>query len=154
MIETPRIVQTEPQLSAVIPIQCSASEIRNVMGPGIQELMSTLAAEGIPPAGPWFTNHKRRPTDTFDFEIGVPIDTPVKPIGRVKPSQLPATKVARTVYQGPYEGLGAAWGEFEAWMKKEGLKPAENLWECYEVGPETGPDSSKYRTELNRPLQE
>lgn len=152
MIETPRIVETETQLSAVIPIQCAAAEIRNVMGPGIQELMSTLAAQGIPPAGPWFTRHKRRPSSTFDFEIGVPVDSPVKALGRVLPSQIPATKVARTVYQGPYEGLGAAWTEFEAWIKTEGLKSAENLWECYAVGPETGPDSSKYRTELNRPL--
>lgn len=152
MLESPHIVETELQLSAVISIQCSATEIRNVMGPGIQELMSTLAAEGIPPAGPWFTSHKRRPTDTFDFEIGVPVGSPVKPLGRVKTGQLPAAKVARAVYQGPYEGLSAAWSELEAWITSQGLKPAANLWECYAVGPETGPDASKYRTELNRPL--
>lgn len=40
----------------------------------------------------------------FDFEISVPVTSPVAAAGRVKPGQLPATKVARTIYHGPYEG--------------------------------------------------
>jgi hypothetical protein len=38
----------------------------------------------------------------------------VTPVGRVKAGQLPATTIARTIYHGDYDGLGAAWGEFEA----------------------------------------
>jgi effector-binding domain-containing protein len=60
--------------------------------------------------------------------------------------------VARTVYHGSYEGLGTAWGEFDAWVKAQGHTPAQNLWECYVAGPETGPDPRNWRTELNRPL--
>lgn len=38
------------------------------------------------------------------------------PTGRVKPGELPAaSKVARTVYHGSYEGLGAAWSEPASW---------------------------------------
>ncbi len=82
------------------------------MGPGIGELMSTLAAQGIAPVGPWFTYHLKMDPDIFDFEISVPVSQPVTAAGRIKPSQLRAAKVARTIYQGPYEGLGEAWGEF------------------------------------------
>jgi len=46
----------------------------------------------------------------------------------------------------------AAWGEFGEWIKTNGHTPAENLWEIYATGPESGPDPSGWRTELNRPL--
>jgi effector-binding domain-containing protein len=60
--------------------------------------------------------------------------------------------VARVVYRGPYEGLGAAWGEFDAWIAANGHKPGTDLWECYVAGPESSPDPAAWRTELNRPL--
>ncbi|MDZ4684873.1 MAG: GyrI-like domain-containing protein [Planctomycetaceae bacterium] len=152
MIETPQIVQTVDQPMARIPLTVPRAEIRNVMGPGIGEVMSTVAAQGIAVTGPWFTHHLRRPTDVFDFEICVPVASPVTASGRVQPGTWPAMKVARTVYHGPYEQLGDAWGEFDAWVAANTHKPSAELWECYLAGPESGPDGSKYRTQLNRPL--
>jgi effector-binding domain-containing protein len=154
MIEKPTIVTTTPQHTAIIAIVVSRDDIQSVMGPTIQEVYATIGAQGIAPAGPWFTHHRRRPTDTFDFEASVPVVSPIKPAGRVQPSQWPAMKVARTVYHGGYEGLGAAWGEFLDWVETEGLKTADDLWECYLVGPEGGDDDSVYRTQLNKPLLE
>lgn len=152
MIDTPQIVQTDTQHTAFIHLIIPRSKIAQVMGPGIQELMSTLAAQGIQPTGPWFTHHRKMEPATFDFEISVPVATPVMATGRVQPGQLPAMKVARTIYRGPYEGLGAAWGEFCQWITASGLSPADNLWECYLAGPETGADSSRWQTQLNKPL--
>ena len=88
----------------------------------------------------------------FDFEIGVPLEKPVAAAGRMQPCQRSAMRVARTVYQGPYEGLGAAWGEFIAWIAANGYSPAPDLWECYVAGPESGPDPANWRTQLDRPL--
>ncbi len=152
MIDTPQIVQAAAQLAAIIHLTIPRSEIRHVMGPGIQELMATLAAQGIKPAGPWFSHHLKMDPATFDFEISVPVTSPVKASGRVQPGQLPSRTVARTVYHGPYEGLGSAWGEFDAWIIASGHKPAADQWECYVSGPESGSDPTKWRTELNRPL--
>ncbi len=152
MLDTPQITETTAQQTAVIHLTIPRAEIRNVMGPGIGELMAAIAAQGIAPAGPIFSHHLRMDPAIFDFEIGVPVTAPVAAAGRVKPGQLPATKVARTVYRGPYEALGAAWGEFEAWIAAKGLKPGPDLWECYVAGPESGPDPATWRTELNRPL--
>jgi len=73
-------------------------------------------------------------------------------VGRVKAGQLTATTVARKVFHGPYEGLGAAWGQFDAWVRAQGQTPAPDLWECYVVGPESNPDPATWCTELNRPL--
>ena len=152
MLDTPQIVKTAVQLTAAIRLTIPREEIRNVMGAGIKEIMTTLVVQGIAPVGAWLTHHWRMDPEIFDFEICVPVATPVTATGRVKPGQLPAATVARTVYQGPYEGLAAAWGEFDAWIQANGRKPAGELWECYVYGPETGAEPSQWRTELNRPL--
>src|SRR5687767_2141774 len=116
MIDAPRITSTEAETTAVIHLTIPRDQIRTVMGPGIKELMATVSAQGISPAGPWFTHHLRMDPATFDFEIGVPVTSPVAPSGRVSPGQLPATTVARTVFRGGYEGLPTAWREFDAWI--------------------------------------
>ena len=152
MIDTPEITQTTSLETAVIHLTIPREEIRNVMGPGIGELMAAVAAQGIAPAGPVFSHHFKMDPKIFDFEIGVPVTKPVSPAGRVQPGQLSAARVARTVYHGAYEGLGAAWGEFRAWMAANGHKPAPDLWEYYVTGPESGADPAKWRTELNQPL--
>ena len=153
MIDEPKIIDTKPQPAAVIHLTIPREKIVEVMGPGHNELMSTLKAQGITPTGPWFSHHFRMDPKVFDFEIGVPVSSEVTPSGRVKPGQLPAAKVARTTYHGGYEGLGPAWGEFDKWLNEHGHATAGDLWEVYTAGPETGNDSTLYRTELNRPLK-
>lgn len=152
MIDVPDLRNTAEQRTAVIRITVPRSEIQTAMGPGYQELMDTLKAQGIQPAGPWFTHHLRMDPEVFDFELSVPVDVAVRPEGRVQPGSLPASRVAHTVYHGPYEGLGEAWGAFEAWIAAQNLKPADDLWEVYSAGPETGPDPATWRTDLFHPL--
>jgi len=153
MIDTPQTTQTTAQHTAVIRFTIPRAEIQTVMGPGHAELMEVVAAQGLAPSGPWFSHHFRMDPDTFDFEIGVPVAEPIAAVGRVRPGELPATTVARTVYRGGYEGLGDGWGELMAWIEVEGLTPAADLWECYVTGPESGPDPATWATELNKPLQ-
>jgi effector-binding domain-containing protein len=152
MLDTPQIVRTTTRRTAIIRLTIPRAEIRNVMGPGIAELMAAVVAQGIAPAGPLFSHHLRMDPDTFDFEIGLPLADPILPAGRVQASQLPAATVARTVYHGPYEGLGTAWAEFNAWITAEGHTAGPNLWECYVAGPEASSDPTTWRTEFNRPL--
>jgi effector-binding domain-containing protein len=152
MIETPRITQTTDQLTALVHVTVPRDEIQNVMGPGLNEVYAAIAAQGVAPAGPWFTHHLRMDPAVFDFEICVPVSAPVTASGRVQPGLWPAMTVVRTVYHGPFEGLGDAWGEFDAWIAANGYQAAGDLWERYLVGPETTPDPAAWRTELNRPL--
>ena len=152
MLTTPHFTHAAAQSTAMVHLTVPRSEIQNVMGPGLAELQAAVAAQGLTPAGPWFTHHLRMDPDIFDFEICLPMTAPVTAVGRVRAGQLPAAMVARTVYQGGYEGLGAAWGEFDAWIAAQGRTPAGDLWEVYLAGPESGPDPAQWRTELNRPL--
>ncbi len=152
MIDPPQIVQTTDKLTALIHFTIPREEMMHVFGPGVGELMSTLAAQGIAPVGSIFTHYLKITPATFDFELCVQVGVPVAASGRVKPGLWPAMKVARTVYTGPYEGLPDAWGAFMRWIEAEGHSPAPDLWECYIVGHNSSPDPATWRTELNRPL--
>lgn len=152
MIEPPRVVEIPARTTAVIHITVPAAEIRQVMGPGISEVLAAVAAQGLDATGAWFTHHFRRPTETFDFEVGVPVAGTIEPTGRVRPGRLPAARVARTMYVGGYEGLAEGWGELEAWIAASGHSPAAEMWEHYTVGPESGQAPGSWRTELVHPL--
>ena len=152
MIETPEIVEVSAQPFASLRVVAKWNEMRAAIESGLGELKEAAAAQGIAATGPWFNHHFRAPTDTFDFEICLPVAARVKPEGRVKPGELPAATVARTIYRGGYEGLGAAWGEFAAWIRANGHKAGADFWERYVAGPESSADPADWRTELNRPL--
>lgn len=152
MIDTPQIVTTAAQPAAVIRFTIPREEIREAMGSGIGELFATLGEQGITPAGPVYSHHFRIDPNIFDFEIGIPVAGPINESGRVRQGTLPAATVLRTTYTGPYEGLGSAWGEFEAWIQANGHRTAPDLWESYVAGPESSADPTNWRTELNHPL--
>ena len=154
MIEPPQILLTTAQLTAFIHVTIPREEMPSVIWAGIREVLDAIAAQGVAPAGPWFTHHLRRPSHTFDFEICVPVASPIAPVGRVVAGKWPAIKVAQTVYHGAYEGLGEAWGEFLEWIEAGDLHQAEDLWECYLVGPQACPDPGAWRTQLSRPLRD
>ncbi len=152
MIDAPSIVQSDAHTTAVIRIEVPRSEIQKVMEPAINEILAALRAQGNQPTGPLFAYHHRMDPGLFNFEVGFPVAMAVRPVGRVVSSRLPAATVARTVYHGPYEELGTGWSELMEWMNAEGHEAGPNLWERYLAGPETGPDPSHWRTELNRPV--
>ena len=152
MLDTPEIVLTEARHAAVVRLTIPRDEIRSAMGPAIEEVLAAVKAQGLAPAGPLFSHHFRMDPDFFDFHVGIPVEGAVLPAGRVTEGKLPGVKAARAVYRGPYEELGAAWGEFQAWVDSMGLARAPDLWECYLAGPESGADSGAWRTELVQPL--
>ena len=82
----------------------------------------------------------------------MPVGSQVAAVGRVEPGKWSATKVARTVYRGGYEGLREARREFNDWIAAHGHRPGPDRWECYFISPESSPDPTAWRTELNRPL--
>lgn len=152
MLETPWITESVAQLTAVIRFTVPRTEIRNVMGPGLAELRAAVASQGIAVTGPWLTHHFRMDPAIFDFEIALPVASPLIVAGRVRGGRLPATIVARAVLHGDYAGLPAAWGELDAWITAHGYAAGPELWERYLVGPESSPNPADWRTELNRPV--
>ena len=153
MISMPQILQTQAQTAAVIHLTVPRSEMMKVFGSAVGELLAALEDQGVEPVGAVFAHHLKMSPSIFDFELGVRVALPVKVAGRVRPGELPAARVAHTVYSGPYEGLPNAWGEFGNWIRANDHKAAESLWEIYAVGPHSTPDPTRWRTELYQPLK-
>ena len=149
MISTPEVITTKELLTASIPLVIPGRDMPKYMDPAIQEIISVLTAQGMGPTGPMFSYHKRRPSETFDFEIGFPVAKAIKEEGRVVNSRLPAVQVVRSVYQGPYEGLAQAWPALQKWVRENGHGETGKFWECYLTNPDEVADPKDYRTELN-----
>jgi effector-binding domain-containing protein len=152
MIDTPQIARSAKQRTAAIPVTIARAEIGKVFPLAVGELLAAMREQGIEPAGPLFSYHLKMPGEVFELEIGFPVDADVRASGRVVAGALPALRVARTIYRGPMEGLGAAWGELKAWVAANGLATRPFIWENYLVGPGDTPQASSWQTELNWPL--
>lgn len=152
MLENPQITRTPHRRIASIHFTIPKDQIRNVMGPGLAQLMATIEAQGIQPTGPWYDHHFAIAPDHWDFEICVPVGAPVIAVGLVKPGHWVPMKVAMTVFHGDYEGLGEAWEKFLDWIGEGSHTPAPDLYQSYVVGPESSPDPANWRTELIKPL--
>lgn len=146
------VLQTEAQPAAVIHVTCPSDQIQTFMGPAIAEVIAAARSQGVGPAGPVFAHHFDMTPGIFNFEVGVPVSAALRPVGRAKPGELPAAKVVRTLYTGPYEGLGQAWSQFMDQIEAAGHQPAANLWERYITDPNRTDDDSQFETELNRPI--
>ena len=90
MLEKPLITRTTTQALAALHQTVPRAEIRNVMGPGVADGRSAAAALGVGVTGPCLTNHLLMDPDVFDFEICVPVASPIPARGREKPGLWPA----------------------------------------------------------------
>lgn len=149
MISSPQVISTNELITAVIHLVIPGRDMPKHMDPAIQEVIKAITGQGVTMTGPMFSYHHRRPSDTFDFEIGFPVSKVIKPEGRVINSKLPAAKVVRSVYQGPYEGLAQAWPALEKWVRTHGYGETGRFWESYLNNPNEVNSPNEYRTELN-----
>ncbi len=149
MIEEPQIIEVPAQRAAAIHLTIPAMEMGKYMDPAIKEILHVLSDQGHLPAGPLFSYHLRRPSDTFDFEIAFPVIAPFDPKGRVRMIERPAARIVRTVYTGSYDGLSGGWQALEKWVREQKLNESGRFWESYLTNPDQEPDPRKWRTELN-----
>ena len=124
-------------------------EMGKYMDPAINEIIQVLSDQGQRPAGPLFSYHLRRPSETFDFELGFPVAGPFVPKGRVRLIERPTARIVRTVYTGSYDGLMSGWQAVERWVREQELPEDGRFWESYLTNPDEEPDPRKWRTELN-----
>jgi effector-binding domain-containing protein len=146
---------TEPELAdltetatAVIHGVIPMAEIADFYDRSFSELANVLDGQGVTPTGPAFARYAGPPGDTADLEVGFPVRGSVSPEGQVRPSSLPAGRVARLVHAGGYDRLGETWGRLRAWVVEQGLAPGADLWEIYVTEPSPEMDPADLRTEL------
>jgi effector-binding domain-containing protein len=145
----PTVVEVDDVTTAVIAAVVPMPDIAAFFDSTFSTIGPVLAGQGVTPVGPAFAAYHGAPGEEADLEAGFPIGAPLRGVGDVQPSVLPAGRVARVVHAGGYDGLGEAWGRLQGWIGSQGLTPGELLYEVYVTEPTPDMDPATLRTELN-----
>jgi effector-binding domain-containing protein len=145
----PELVQVAEATTAVIADVVEVADLRDFFDRSFSTLPVILAEQGVAITGPAFARYHGPPTQRADLEVGFPTDRPAQAEGEVRPSSLPAGRVARFVHHGGYDELGAAWERLRSWMDEHGFAAGDTLWEVYVTEPSPDMNPAELRTELN-----
>ena len=131
------------------------------MDPAIQDVLQALTEQGAVPAGPMMCRHFARPETHFDLHLGFPVESGrrFEDIGRVRFGELPATRLLRTTYTGPYEGLADGWRMFSEWgstwlASHPEVQLTGRFRESYLTDPTAQKDPNRWETSLELELSE
>ncbi len=148
-------ITTLPERNAVsIRATAAPQDIGATLSVILPEVMDYLTSENVMPTGPPFTRYHSFGADAMDLEGGMTVAKPMAGTERIKPTTLPAGKVATTFHVGPYHELGNAYRALHEWLAAEKKEPAGAPWEVYLTDPGTEPDPSKYTTKIFWPIKE
>ncbi len=120
----------------------------------IGELSATLAAQHIPasgPAGGIFSNALFS-DGRGEATIFMPCSGDVRPMGRVRPSVVPAAEVAIILHIGAHNNIDLAYGELAAYVAEHELAIEGPIREYYVAGPHDTPEEAAWRTEIGWPI--
>jgi effector-binding domain-containing protein len=128
------------------------------LGPWFQgalgELHATLAAQHVLIIGP---TGGVIATEFFSDERGeltifIPSATPIRPVGRVRPTSLPAVELATTVHAGSHTDIDRSYGSLATYVSDHALAIDGPIRERYLVGHHDTPDEAAWRTEIGWPI--
>jgi effector-binding domain-containing protein len=151
-IVNPHLASTPSGSVAYIHLQIAKADIQHMMGPAIQEVYAVIKVQSAQVAGAHFTVHHAISADGWDFDVCVPVASPVFTSGRVLHKVLTPHQAATASYLGPYEGLHTGWLALRAWMDVQGYQRAAWICEVYETGPASGLAVSEWKTQLYQPI--
>ena len=137
--------------TASVRVTVARDDLTETLGRIYRAVDAALAQQRVQPSGSKFARYHEF-GDAVDLEAGVPVASPIRPDGDVKPSQLPGGPVVLAIHAGPYEGLPATYDALEAWLQNTGRTAAGGPWEIYLTDPSIEPDSAKWLTEVIWPL--
>lgn len=145
----PEVVEVGATTTAVIAQVVPMTDLAPFFDRAFSTLPAVLAEQGTAPTGAAYALYRSPPSDTADLEVGFPTERPVEASGDVRPSTLPAGRVARLVHHGSYDELGASWERLRGWIDESGHSAGGVLWEVYLTEPSPDMDPAELRTELN-----
>ncbi|MFK5633747.1 MULTISPECIES: GyrI-like domain-containing protein [unclassified Ornithinimicrobium] len=151
-VENPEIITLEEVPTAVVAGTVRMDELGSFFDRGFGAVARVVESQGMGFQEAPFGYYLGMPTDTVDLEVGYVTDRPITPEGDVVVSRLPGGEAAHATHVGPYEGLGAAYGELASWVGQQGRELGPVMWEVYTTEPTPETDPLTLRTELYWPL--
>jgi DNA-binding transcriptional MerR regulator len=137
-------------ITEVVDVKDALSWYQGALG----ELRATLAAQRLKAAGPAggiFSNA------LFSDGLGtatifMPCGGGVRPMGRIRPLEVPAIEVAIIVHAGIHTDIDLAYGALARYVAQHTLAVEGPIREYYVVGAHDTPDESAWRTEIGWPI--
>jgi effector-binding domain-containing protein len=147
--------ETKPQPAASIRGRTAWAEIGSFVPGAMMEIAGVVGDQGARFAGPPYTAYYNADSSEaeIDLEVGMPVDEPIEPAGRVLPATIPGGLIATTVHAGPYEAIGAAYRALGEWVQEHGHETAGPPREIYLNDPGQVQDPGALRTEIVWPVR-
>jgi effector-binding domain-containing protein len=155
----PRIEERPAQPYLAIRAELTRPELVTATPVFQAELYDWMDPHGVNPTGPPLVRYLVSGSGPkLQVEIGLPIQDPVKPPGRIIAGVIPAGRYLVLTHRGTYDGLGEAHAALERFAARHGIAfevqatEAGTAWssrvEHYTVGPEIEIDPALWETEI------
>lgn len=152
---TPKITTLETTKAAVVRRKVPMSELTSFFDQVFGIVLGAVQEQRVAVTGPPFAMYFGMPSDTIDVAAGFPTAGQVVGTAEgVVPSELPGGRAVQLVHVGAYDALGEAYERMTDWMQKQGLTPADVMWETYLTEPEPGGDPAANQTLITWPVRD
>ena len=139
-------------LAVVRHLGLQLNDLARVFDPAYAALARALADGALVPTGPALAVYHGDAMDTFDLEIGFPVDAaPDAPLTvdgiEISASALPGGSALATSHVGGFDGLGGAWAGLYGEVASRGLERSGDWIEIYVSDPRATAETD-LRTDL------
>ena len=129
----------QPTLS--IRTTTSIKELPQELGKAYGAIGQYMGELGEQPAGAPYAAYFTFTMESMDIEIGFPVGGSLPGKGEIQSGDIPAGKVAQTMYTGPYNKIEPAYNALTAFVEQQGYEATGVAYEFYlndpgEVAPE------------------
>jgi effector-binding domain-containing protein len=129
----------QPTLS--IRTTTSIKELPQALGKAYGAIGEYLAELGEQPAGAAYAAYFTFEMESMDIEIGFPVASKLPGKGEIQSEEIPAGKIARCLYTGPYKKIKPAYDALTLYVEEQGYEATGVAYEFYlndpgEVSPE------------------
>ena len=135
------IINQPLQPTLAIRTTTSIKELPNELGKAYGAIGQYLAELGEQPTGAPYAAYFTFSMESMDIEIGFPVSGPLPGKDEIESSEIPAGKVARCLYTGPYNKIEPAYNALTAFIEEQDYESTGVAYEFYlndpgEVTPE------------------
>jgi effector-binding domain-containing protein len=145
------IIDRPAQPTLSIRTRTSVQDLPQTLGKAFGDISKVLGELGEAPVGAPFVAYYNMDMQDLDIEIGFPVARALPGKFEVQSGMMPAGKAATCLHTGPYDGLGLAYKELNAWVVQNDHKTTGVAYEFY-VNDPTNTPPAELQTQLFFPL--
>ena len=146
------LVEQEPQPALSIRTTTSIKNLPQELAKAYGAIGQYLGQLGEQPAGAPYAAYFNWDKSNLEVEIGFPVSKALPEKDEIKSTELPAGKIARCLYTGPYKEIEPAYNALTEWVKENGYEATGVSYEFYLNDPgEVSP--SELLTQIVFPLK-